>query len=56
MVVISHTKTTEKSGQYNQSYEDRMKTKWENWFILNMSKIKDHDKHNCGVTQMMYST
>jgi hypothetical protein len=30
-------KTTEKSGQYNQSYEDRRKTKQEIWFILYLS-------------------
>ena len=34
MLVISHTKTNEKSGQYNQSYEDGIKTKRETWFML----------------------
>lgn len=37
MQVISHKKTTEKSGQYNETYEDGIRTKWEAWFILNMS-------------------
>lgn len=53
MLVISHTKTTEKSGQYNESYEDGIRTTWEAWFILNMSQVKDHVQHNCGVTQLM---
>lgn len=37
MLVISHKKTTEKSGQYNETYEDGIRTKREAWFILNMS-------------------